>query len=50
MEAKWIVILAIGFTVAMFGPLTFIEKSKADCRVAAIQAGMDADSIIKVCK
>ena len=50
MDGKWLAILAVGLAVAMFGPLAFTEKAKGDCRVAAIQAGMDADSIIKVCK
>ncbi len=50
METKWIVIMVVGLAVAMFTPMIFSERGKAECRVEDIKAGMPADDIIKLCK
>ena len=49
MSEKWIVILVVGVTVAMFSPLVFMETGKSNCRIEAIRAQMPADDIIKLC-
>ena len=50
MEGKWIAILAVGMSIAMFGPLAFMEYSKGQCRIEAIKAGMSPEAIAKVCQ
>ena len=50
MDGKWIAILAVGMSTAMFGPLAFMEYSKGQCRIEAIRAGMSPDAITKVCQ
>lgn len=49
MSDKWITILVIGFTSAMFLPLGIMEYSKNQCRVEAIKAGLEADKINQAC-
>ena len=46
---KWIVILVVGVTVAMFSPLAIMEYSNSQCRIEAIRAGVDADKINTAC-
>ena len=49
MSDKWIVILVVGIAVAMFSPLVIMEYSKANCRIEAIKAGVEADKINVAC-
>ena len=46
---KWIAICAIGIIGAMFAPLGIMEYSKAQCRIEAIKAGVEADKINMAC-
>lgn len=46
---KWIAICAIGVVGMLFAPVTMMEYSKANCRIEAIKAGVDADKINMAC-
>ena len=46
---KWIAICVIGVISAMFAPLGIMEYSKANCRIEAIKAGVEADKINQAC-
>jgi hypothetical protein len=46
---KWIAICVVGVIGAMFAPLGIIEYSRANCRIEAIKAGVDADKINTAC-
>jgi hypothetical protein len=46
---KWVAIMIIGITVAMFGPLGCMEMQKSNCRIEAIKAGVEADKINTAC-
>lgn len=53
-DMKWYAIAMIGMFLAMFGSLAVEEYTKAkglaECRTAAIQKGMSAEDINKLCK
>ena len=49
METKWLAIMAIGVSIGMFTPLAITEYSKAQCRIEAIKAGVEADKINMAC-
>lgn len=46
---KWLTIMIIGVTAAMFAPLGVMEYSKYQCRIEAIKAGVEADKINMAC-
>jgi hypothetical protein len=46
---KWIAICAIGVMGMLFSPVIIMEYSKANCRIEAIKAGVDADKINMAC-
>jgi hypothetical protein len=46
---KWVAIMCIGVTAAMFAPLSIMEYSKSQCRIEAIKAGVEADKINTAC-
>ena len=46
---KWIAICAIGVMGTLFAPVIVMEYSKANCRIEAIKAGVDADKINMAC-
>lgn len=47
---KWLAIMFIGVVVGMFTPLGIKEYVEGQCKVAAIQAKLTANEIIKVCE
>lgn len=49
METKWIAICVVGVVAAMFTPLAITEYSKAQCRIEAIKASVEADKINMAC-
>lgn len=49
MEIKWIMISAALIFCAMFAGIGVSEYNKSQCRIEAIKAGMDAESIVKTC-
>jgi hypothetical protein len=46
---KWIAICAVGVMGVLFAPVIMMEHSKANCRIEAIKAGVDADKINMAC-
>lgn len=50
MEGKWIAVMAVGITVALFAPLAIMEHGKTQCRIVSVQAGVSAEDITKICK
>lgn len=50
MEAKWFAIVMIVLFGGMFVGLGVDTYQRQQCRIAAIQAGMPAEQIEKVCK
>lgn len=49
MSDRWIVFLVLGICFLMFAPLGCMEHNKAQCRIEAIKAGVEADKIDKAC-
>ena len=50
MEGKWIAVMVVGITIAMFAPLAVMEHGKNQCRITSVQAGVSAEDITKICK
>jgi hypothetical protein len=46
---KWIVLLLIGVSAAMFAPLAIMSYGENQCRIEAIKAGVEADKIKTAC-
>ena len=49
MSDKWIVILIFGVVFILFAPISCMEHQKANCRIEAIKAGVEADKINTAC-
>jgi hypothetical protein len=50
MSEKWIVIGVLGFVFAMYSPIIISEHSESECKIAAINKGLSAEDILKLCK
>ena len=50
MESKWFAIVIVVWLTVMFGGLAYSEHVNSQCKIAAIERGIAADEIIKLCK
>jgi len=50
MEAKWIVILAIGLSSTMILPLSIVEYRRMECKIEGVKSNLTPEAVDKICK
>lgn len=48
-DMKLVAIMVCVYLVGMFGALAYTEYAKSNCKIIAIEKGMSADDINKLC-